>query len=320
MRNMEKYIQIPQTDLKLSRIALGTVNAGLDYDGAEADRLFDSYLDMGGNLIDSARVYFDWVEPEKGRSERVIGDWLRRSGKRERVVLMTKGGHPKIDTLHVSRMSMSDMEHDLELSLGSLGVDCIDIYFYHRDDPSRPAGELIEQMEEFRRAGKIRYYGCSNWTTERMKQAEAYAKEHGLRGFIANQMLYNMASKNMKPFDDDTMVAMDEQMLAYHRKTPENIVMPYFGVCSGFFHLLAAGNEEKVKSSPYYTSKNLLLAKEIDALCEKYKASISQILTAFYMVQDFSVIPLNGSTKPGQLEDAMGTLELSFDPADFVVE
>jgi aryl-alcohol dehydrogenase-like predicted oxidoreductase len=316
---METMITIPDTDLKVSRIALGTVNAGLAYDGEDADRLFNLYLDLGGNVIDSARVYFDWVPPEKGRSERVLGDWFRRKKKRNKVVLITKGGHPDKDSIHVSRMSQPDMEHDITLSLNSLGTDCIDIYFYHRDDLSQSVGELLERLEGFRKEGKIRYYGCSNWTTERMIEADAYAKGHGLRGFIANQMLFNFGSKYMKPFDDDTMVTMDDAMLAYHKKNPNTIAMPYFGVCSGFFHLLAAGKEEEVKNSPYYTPRNLELSKKVDQLRKKYDASISQVLTGFYMVQDFSIIPLVGSIDADQLRDAMGTLNHSFDAADFVL-
>jgi aryl-alcohol dehydrogenase-like predicted oxidoreductase len=316
---METHITIPHTDMKASRIALGTVNAGLNYDGPDADHLFDLYLDLGGNVIDSARVYFDWVLPEKGRSERVIGDWFRREKKRDRVILITKGGHPDKDTMHVSRMGQQDMEYDINLSLKSLGADYIDIYFYHRDDPTQTVGELLERMEGFRRAGKIRYYGCSNWTTVRMIEADTYTKEHSLRGFIANQMLFNYGSKYMKPFSDDTMVTMDSAMMEYHTKNADNVAMPYFGLCNGFFHLLTAGQEEKVKDSPYYTQKNLELAERLKSLCQKYTASISQILMGFYMVQDFAVIPLAGAVNGEELKDAMGTLRFNFEAKDFIM-
>ena len=79
---MSDFFTIPDTDLSLCPLGLGTAGAGLDWDGADADYLFDAYLDMGGNLIDTARIYSDWVAPETGRSERVIGDWIQRSGRR----------------------------------------------------------------------------------------------------------------------------------------------------------------------------------------------------------------------------------------------
>ena len=90
----------------------------------------------------------------------------KHRGRRDDLVIMTKGGHPKMDTMNISRMSKEDMEYDLNLSLKALGIDCIDIYFYHRDDLSQPVSDLIGVMESFVKQGKIRYYGCSNWTTE----------------------------------------------------------------------------------------------------------------------------------------------------------
>ena len=180
---MQTKITIPNTDIEIYPLGLGTVNAGLAWDGKDADRIFDAFLDMGGSLIDTAHIYSDWVKPERARSERVIGEWLERSGKRNRIVLATKGGHPDMtvpnpDT-HISRMKKADMEADLDSSLKQLCTDYIDIYFYHRDDESQPAAELIEVMEEFRWKGKIRYYGCSNWTTSRMKAADQYCTEKG---------------------------------------------------------------------------------------------------------------------------------------------
>lgn len=92
---MEKRFLIPGTDLSGSiPSALGTVDAGLRWDGADADRIFDTYLGQGGNLIDCAHVYSDWVPDEKARAERVLGDWLTRSGSVMRLRLSTKGGHP----------------------------------------------------------------------------------------------------------------------------------------------------------------------------------------------------------------------------------
>ena len=169
---MSNNIKIKNTDLVLSNIGFGTVNAGLAWDNEDAFEILERYIKLGGNVIDCARIYSDWVEPEIGRAERVIGDWIKHRGKRYDLVIMTKGGHPKMDTMNISRMSKEDMEYDLNLSLKALGIDCIDIYFYHRGDLSQPVSDLIEVMESFVKQGKIRYYGCSNWTTERMIEAD----------------------------------------------------------------------------------------------------------------------------------------------------
>lgn len=161
-----KKITIKNTDLELSPMGMGCVNAGIKWDGEDAFRIFDAFLDMGGTVYDTARVYADWIPSEIGRSERVLGQWLRESGKRHDIILVSKGGHPDmtpaVPDMHASRISAENMRHDLELSLRTLGTDYIDIYFYHRDNETIPAGELIEIMEEFRKEGKIRYYACSN--------------------------------------------------------------------------------------------------------------------------------------------------------------
>lgn len=308
---MKQSFLFKRVDQPVSPIVFGTVNAGSAWDGADADRMLNTWLDHGGNLVDTARVYTD------GESERVLGDFFRRSGRRQDVVLISKGGHPLFETMHTSRMSQQDMEHDLHASLKAMQTDYIDIYFYHRDDLSRPVGELLDRMEGFRQEGKIRYYACSNWTTARMKEADDYAAAHDLDGFVGNQALYNIGSRHMLPFKDDTMVTVDNTMLDYHRESG-NVLMPYFGVCSGFFHVLEAKGINAVQSSPYCTDGNLTIARKVDELCKKYNASITQVLLGFFLTHDFPIVPLAGSDNLEQLMDMMKTPDIAFDPKDFV--
>ena len=317
---MKKMI-IPDTELKLSPIGLGCVNAGLKWDGKEADYLFDAFLDMGGNLYDTARVYSDWIPPEIGRSERVLGDWLTRSKKRNQIVIITKGGHPDMtgnnpDT-HKSRVSRAEMRTDIELSLKTLRTDYIDIYFYHRDDESIPVEELIETMEEFVKLGKIRYYGCSNWTTQRMETAAKYCKEKGYRGFAANQALYNVGYAYMNPLDDDTMLDLDGPMQQFHKENPGNLAMPYMGVCSGFFNKILANGEEAVKDSPYYTEGNIRMAQKLKQIMEKYSVTATQAVLGFFTCQDFACLPLYGPRGVESLEEACGTFEIPFTNEDY---
>lgn len=316
-----KQLQIQNTEITALPFGLGTVNAGLQWDGADADRIFDAFVDRGGTLIDTAHVYSDWVKPERARSERVLGDWLARSGKRNQIILMTKGGHPDMtaehpDT-HRSRMTRADMTEDLEGSLRQLRTDCIDIYFYHRDDMNQPVEELVEVMETFRKAGKIRYYACSNWTTDRMKEADAYCSQNGYRGFIGNQSLFNLGYRYMNPLPDDTLVYADEKMQQYHRENPGNLLMPYMGVCSGFFHKYVAKGREAVQESPYCTEGNLKVAERVKELCERYEATVSQVVLGFFWQQDFSCAPLYGPKDVSQLEEAMKTFEIPFKKEDY---
>ncbi len=316
-----KHIVIPDTDLKLSPIGFGCVNAGLKWDGKEADYLFDAFLDMGGNVYDTARVYSDWVPPEIGRSERVIGDWLARSQKRDRVVIVTKGGHPDMTCekpdLHRNRVTAKEMRHDLELSLKALRTDCIDIYFYHRDDESISVEELVETMDTFAKEGKIRYYGCSNWSTQRMEAAAVYCKEKGIKGFVSNQALYNVGYKYMNPLEDDTLVYMDEGMQKFHAEHPGNLAMPYMGVCGGFFNKFIEIGEESVKDSPYYTEGNIRVAHRLKEIMEKYGATATQAVLGFFTCQDFACLPLYGPRGVESLQEACDTFEIPFEKEDY---
>lgn len=313
---MKPALTLPGTDLTVSRIGLGTVNAGLDWDGEDAYRIFDEYVALGGNLIDSARIYSDWAPPEIGRSERVIGDWLRRRGRHNDVILITKGGHPCLNAMSAGRMRQADMDHDIARSLNTLGVDCIDLYIYHRDDPAQPVGELIERMEGYVRQGKIRYYGCSNWSASRLRDAVEYADQHGLHGFVANQMLFNLGTKHMRPYSDPTMAVMDAAMLRLHRER-DVLAMPYFGLCGGYFHRLCVGNEGSLTDSPYDTAGNRALLGHINALRERYRASVSQILIGFYFAHDLPIVPLAGCKNLQELRDIMQATSVTLSPDDY---
>lgn len=308
---MEK-LTIPDTDLSVTPIGLGAAG----WKGAAASRMIDCFLDLGGQVIDTARIY---GYPMIGASEEAIGQWIHKSGRRDDIVLLSKGGHPHVTSMHNSRMTAKDMEADLTASLHALHTDCIDVYFYHRDDISQPAGELLEQMERFRRTGKIRYYACSNWTTARMQEADAYAEAHGLRGFIGSECMYNAGSPTARSSRDDTMLTADAAMLSYHRAS-RNVLMPYSGLCNGFFHKLQKpGLMDKLtlKNSIFYTEANLRNAERIRRLQQKYNASVTQVLTGFFFSLGLPVLPLIGTANEQHLADLMGTLEVPFTAQDY---
>ena len=314
---MNRFLAIKDTDLAICRIGLGTAKLGLNGDGPAAFELLETYVKSGGNLIDTARIYLDWVAPETGRSERILGDWIRHRGGHDGLVIMTKGGHPGLTSMDIPRMSRSEMEADLTLSLGALGIDCIDIYHYHRDDPQRPVAELVETMEGFVKSGMIRYYACSNWTADRMAEADAYCAAKGYRGFVMDQVLYNLGSDHMKPLTDTTMVKADHTLLSYHARNERNVLVSYMGVCGGFFHTLAEKGEAAVAGSPYYSPENLKLMERIRALQKKHGMSLTQVLLGYLLTREPSVVALMGSGDPNHVLEALGTLDTGLGPEDF---
>lgn len=320
---MTKHLMIPDTDLgPLYPFGLGTTAAGLKWTGREADALFDLFLEQGGNVIDTARVYSDWIPGVIGRSERTIGDWLRSSGKRDKVILMTKGGHASMlelpPDMHRVRLSREAMTEDLELSLKALGTDHIDIYLYHRDDERRPVEELVETMESFVRQGKIRYYGCSNWKLSRIQAAAAYCKSQGYRGFVVNEVLFNVGTAHMAPPMDDTLVWLDDVSRAWHREHPQTLATAYFGNCGGFFQQYLEGGAAAVRDAAYLTDGNRGVAKRLSRLAQKYDATILQVVLGFFTQLDFPCLPLFGPRSGDNLREAMGIFDIPFTKEDFM--
>lgn len=318
---MEKRILIPNTDLSVYPIGLGAASAGLHYDGAETDRLFAAYMDLGGNLIDTAHVYSNWVPGEKYRSERAIGDWLARTGKRHEIVLMTKGGHHEVDKnsplFRKRRLKREDMTEDINGSLKKLRTDYIDIYFYHRDDRDLPVEYEIETMEQFVKEGKIRYYACSNWDADRMQAAYEYCKEKGYRGFIADQSLFNIGMKYMKEIGDTTLRCTDGDAYQFHVEHPEVMEMPFSSNCNGFFQRYLTKGAEGVTGSDYFTEKNLKVAEKINMLTKKYDCTVTQAVTGYFYHQPFSCVPLYGTSLPDHVTDVCGTLDVPFTAEDY---
>ena len=178
-----KRVLLNNTDLYVSPLSIGTVNYGTSIDTRDAKAQLDRFVELGGNFIDTAHVYGDWVPGPRGRSEKVIGEWLKETGLRKDVVISTKGAHPDISDTSISRVNPEAIEKDLNESLERLNTDYIDLYFLHRDNPDVPVEELLDTLEEARIAGKIRYYGCSNWSISRISEAIEYARKQNISGF-----------------------------------------------------------------------------------------------------------------------------------------
>ena len=170
---------IPHTNLDASVLCLGTAEFGSVVEDSVSEAIIDCYIDAGGNVLDTAEVYAAWVPGGSHRSEEFLGRWLRKRKSRDGLILSTKGAHPRLDSMDKPRMSKKEVESDLNSSLQRLGVDHVDLYWLHRDDPGTPAEEILLMLEEFRKAGKIRYAGFSNWTQARAEEARLAAAKAG---------------------------------------------------------------------------------------------------------------------------------------------
>ena len=301
-----KTVNLPNTDLTVSGICLGTGDIGSKIERSRSFRMLDLFLELGGTFIDTASVYANWLPGPESISEKTIGDWLCQSGKRDQVVLATKGAHPDLKTMHVSRMSRAEIVHDLDSSLRNLRTDVIDLYWLHRDDVKRPVGEILETLNDQVRAGKIRYFGCSNWSASRIREAQAYAEAHGLQGFSGDQMMWSLAVINRAAIADTTIVVMDDELRRLHAQGGLAAI-PYTSQANGLFQKMAAGVADQMRpnhQAVYGSPENQARFQRVMALARELSTTVTAIVLGYLQSQPFVTVPIAGCQSPEQLADS----------------
>jgi aryl-alcohol dehydrogenase-like predicted oxidoreductase len=227
-------------------------------------------------------------------------------------VVSTKGAHPDLKTMHIPRMSREEARSDLEESLKDLGTGYIDLYFLHRDDVSRPVEEILETLETFKKEGKIWHYGCSNWTLKRMEEADRIAASRGFEGFVCDQIQYSLGDINLSAVTDKTLVPMDRDIYAWHRKTGK-AVMAYTSTCGGYFSKKLAGKPVSPNAEAVYGGETNKKFLEKLAVWEKeFHAGAAVLVLAYVMSQEFPSAAITSFSSLGQLEESLkaGDFEL----------
>lgn len=300
--------RIPNTDLFSFPLCLGSVEFGSTMSEEQSFRMMDLYVEQGGNFIDTAEVYANWLpDADKSMAEKTVGRWMKRRGNRDSLIVTTKGGHPHPGQMDTSRLSKQDIREDLHGSLERLGVDQVDLYFLHRDDESLPVADILNTMNELVKEGKIRYFGCSNWRTERIEEAQAYAKEHGLQGFSANQPMYSAAHIDETKLSDQTLVAMDGGMEQFHKETGL-AVFAYSSQAKGLFTKLTNGKlafGDGEIAPEYDSAENEKRLKGIQQAADELGATINQTALAYLLSRPFPVFPIVGCRTEEQLGDSL---------------
>ena len=278
-------------------IALGTMDFGGRIEESRAREFMDAYVEIGGNFIDTARIYGDFARKIQGGSEQVIGRWMEDRHCRDKIVLGTKGGHPDPATMHTGRLSRGEILDDMRRSLDNLRTDCVDIYWLHRDDPTRPVEDILESLTTLVEQGMTRYVGVSNWRTERIVEANASAARHGLVKLYANQPQFSLARQVV--VEDDTLCQMDSQTYAMHVK--ENLPCVCFSSqAKGFLSKLAQGGEAILPDKArrrYLCEENLAVFERCRALSAQTGYSVNAIALAWLTSQPFPTFPIAGVSK-----------------------
>jgi aryl-alcohol dehydrogenase-like predicted oxidoreductase len=307
------YIEFNKTVLKVSQICLGTVNYGTALSFQDSKRQISQFVDAGGNFIDTAHVYGDWEPEILGRSEHAIGEWIKETKMRDSIILASKGAHPLLNNMNNQRVNPTEIEKDLNESLEYLNTDYIDIYFLHRDDPSIPVSELLDFLSEKVKEGKIRYFGCSNWSLLRLKEATKYAIKKNITGFVCNQIMWSLADINHDNLDDKSMILMDKDTYAYHSQINLN-VMAYMSIAKGYFTRRSLGEELPGSVDKIYkNSVNDEIYNNLLKCTNETGLTIMDLSLMYIVNHSFPSVPVVSFNNEQQLKDGMKCCEIKVD-------
>ena len=274
-----KYIN----DTKISKIGLGTGRFGTRVSEALSFDMLDCFYENGGTLIDTARNYYEWVENGRGKSEECLGKWLDSRGNRNKICLSTKCGVRNEVKNWFINLSKENLCQELCESLEALRTDYIDIYLLHRDEPDRPAEEIIETMQYLKEKGRVGIIGASNWSTERIKRANAYAVEHGMESFRTVQTWWSLAECKYEMWDDPNTTHMDSELYSYMSGSGM-FAMAYTSQCKGFFQKAITKGLENIDEflkRRIVTASNLKRLDYIREYCGKRNVSPTAVVSGY---------------------------------------
>ncbi|MBB6270524.1 aryl-alcohol dehydrogenase-like predicted oxidoreductase [Pedobacter cryoconitis] len=297
------------SDISIAPLVFGTNIFGWTADDQMTFKLLDHFTANGFNAIDTADVYSAWVDGlEGGESEKAIGRWLKKSGKRNQIVLATKvGAELSADKKGLSKTYIIKA---VEGSLNRLQTDYIDLYQSHYDDLETPIEETLEAYETLIKAGKVRIIGASNFTAERLEASLEISKTNGLPQYQTFQPEYNLFDRagfeeNIKPVTTANSIS----------------VINYFSLASGFL----TGKYRKVEDlqnskrsgfvERYMTNRGFKILNALDEVSSKFKTNPAAVSIAWLLANPAITAPIASATNIGQLDDLIRATQLTLDQA-----
>jgi aryl-alcohol dehydrogenase-like predicted oxidoreductase len=299
-----KTRKLGSSNIVIAPLAFGGNVFGWTVNEKESYLLLDKFVEKGFNLIDTADVYSRWVPGNQGgESETIIGNWLKKTGKRDKVIIATKVG---MDMGEGKKgLSKAHITQAVEDSLIRLQTDYIDLYQSHQDDLETPIEETLSAYDDLIKAGKIHYIGASNFKVKRLRESLEIAKKHSLPEYISLQPLYNLYDREEFEKDDAEFCLK------------RNIgVISYYSLAAGFLtgkyrkesDLDHSSRGARVKN--YLTPKGKTILSKLDTVASEYQSTPAQIALAWLMAQPVVTAPIASATKISQLEDLMKAAEL----------
>jgi aryl-alcohol dehydrogenase-like predicted oxidoreductase len=306
-----RYVEISGIDRPLSVIGLGTSTTAFtsDNDDGAADVL-DAFLSAGGNCVDTAHIY------GFGKSEQILGRCLEQSGRRDDLVLISKGCHPTVDPEDpfgnpwLPRVTPDAIHSDLSESLDRLRTDHIDIYLLHRDDEQVPSGPLLEALNEEQARGRIRVFGASNWSVERIADANRFAVERGMNGFVLSSQGLSLARPTEMRYPD-TLFA-DDASRQWHQAN-QFPLLAWSALSAGFEHGQSPSDAPD-DARPYISDENFERMRRAEEVGGAKNVTVRQVALAYVLLQPFPIVGLIGPSSVVHLESALDALDVELTP------
>ena len=319
MENTMQYRTIPHVPVPVSPIFFGTAMMPF-LAGGDGSDLLDEIFALGITAFDTARNY--------GGAEESLGRWIESRGVRDRIVVLSKCGHPNL--LGMKRVSEKEMRKDLQKSLSLLRTDRIDIYLLHRDDPDVPVGTIVEVFNAMHAEGKIGAFGGSNWTCRRIEEANEYAYKKGLVPFAVARPNFGLADQVQDPWGGgcETISGPSHaEDRAWYEKNQMPVVA-YSSLGRGLFSGKVKYAERDKASSVldpnamkgYACPDNFERLRRCDELAEKKGVTVAQLAMAWIYHQPlntFAVVSTSSRERMQQNIDAV-SLPLTDAEADWL--
>jgi aryl-alcohol dehydrogenase-like predicted oxidoreductase len=297
------------TDLKIAPLVLGGNVFGWTTDRETSFAILDAFLDAGFNAIDTADVYNRYAPGLRGgESESILGEWMKRRGVRERIVLITKGGLEMGEGMQ--GLGRAYLMQACEASLQRLQTDYIDVYMTHRADPAVPVAETLETLQALMDQGKVRYAGSSNYTSDELNAALAASGE-GRARYEIFEPHYNLADRGR--YEGDT-----EGLCSNHGLG----VIAYYSLAAGFLtgkyrcQEDLQGSSRRNVVSQYLHPRGLKLLEVLDVVAMRHEATPAQVALAWLMARPSVTAPIASATSTIQLSELLGSTEVALEPAD----
>ncbi|MDJ0727450.1 MAG: aldo/keto reductase [Prochloraceae cyanobacterium] len=298
-----KKIQLSQTGVEVSCLALGTLRFGTRNTYDEAARLMDMYVEAGGNFIDTANAYDRWCSQGKGgESEVTIGRWLRERGLRDRLFIATKVGFGYQDV--ADGLAAATIISECENSLRKLGTDRIDLFYAHKDDPNIPLEETLSAFNKLIADGKIRFFGASNYLPWRLADADAIAARKGWQSFACVEQRGTYLRPNPGANFSPQQI-IDRNLMTYCDARGKTI-LPYTPLLRGAYI-----RSDRPIPSPYRGPDTDLRLAVLHEVTRELGANANQVVLAWMMYRQPPFLPVFSARNPKQMQENLGALDIT---------